>query len=137
MRFPDSEHALVLRTDFSDDAAWDAIRGAISNPVGEFRAYVRFISDREFDGASLQQLVAAGAGDARHSFVFVVDRVTFTHPESPILVVDLAHDPGRNFRVIPSSMWSIENNLSLGNMDFEEFAESVGPDGIFRGFDDQ
>jgi hypothetical protein len=28
----------------------------------------------------------------------------------------------------------IENNLSLANMDFEEFAEAVDPDGVFRGF---
>ena len=30
----------------------------------------------------------------------------------------------------------IEANLSIANMDFEEFADSVGPDGVFRGFDD-
>jgi hypothetical protein len=31
-------------------------------------------------------------------------------------------------------MWGIENNLSIANMDFEEFAENVDDDGIFRGF---
>jgi hypothetical protein len=31
-------------------------------------------------------------------------------------------------------MWGVENNLSIANMDFEEFADAVGPDGIFRGF---
>jgi hypothetical protein len=41
---------------------------------------------------------------------------------------------GRTFRVIPSEMWDVENNLSLANMDFPEFAGSTGPDGIFRGF---
>jgi hypothetical protein len=35
---------------------------------------------------------------------------------------------------IPSEIQSIENNLSLANMDFEEFAESADKDGIFRGF---
>ena len=29
---------------------------------------------------------------------------------------------------------SRENNLSIANMDFREFAESVDPDGVFRGF---
>jgi hypothetical protein len=33
-------------------------------------------------------------------------------------------------------MWSVENNLSLSNMGFEEFAESVDEDGVFRGFSD-
>jgi len=29
----------------------------------------------------------------------------------------------------------VENNLSLANMDFEEFADSVDADGVFRGFE--
>jgi hypothetical protein len=29
---------------------------------------------------------------------------------------------------------SVENNLSIGNMDFDEFANAVDKDGIFRGF---
>jgi hypothetical protein len=28
----------------------------------------------------------------------------------------------------------VENNLSLANMDFHEFADNVGADGVFRGF---
>jgi hypothetical protein len=57
-----------------------------------------------------------------------------THEEHPVAVVDLWHRPGRTFRVIPSQMWSIENNLSISNMDFFEFADAVDDDGIFRGF---
>ena len=41
---------------------------------------------------------------------------------------------GREFRAVPTSIQSIENNLSLANMDFVEFAESVDPDGVFREF---
>jgi hypothetical protein len=29
---------------------------------------------------------------------------------------------------------AIQNNLSLANMDYVEFARAVGRDGIFRGF---
>ena len=43
-------------------------------------------------------------------------------------------EPGRTFRVIPSEMWSVENNLSIANMDFAEFADAVDEDGVFRGF---
>jgi hypothetical protein len=32
---------------------------------------------------------------------------------------------------------SIENNLSLANMGFEEFAGSIGADGVFRGFEER
>ncbi|HLF89873.1 MAG TPA: hypothetical protein VI451_13065 [Anaerolineales bacterium] len=41
---------------------------------------------------------------------------------------------GREFRAIPSQIQGIENNLSIANMDFEEFADSVDEDGVFRGF---
>ena len=64
------------------------------------------------------------------------DRTTFEYPEHPLLVVDLLGEPGRAFRALPEQVQSIENNLSLANMDFEDFADSVGDDGIFRGFPD-
>jgi len=33
-------------------------------------------------------------------------------------------------------MWSVENNLSISNMDFSDFADSADADGVFRGFPD-
>jgi len=66
--------------------------------------------------------------------MFVVDHTTMTHEEHPVVVLDLWREPGRTFRVIPSQVWSVENNLSIANMDFFEFANNVGDDGIFRGF---
>jgi hypothetical protein len=57
-----------------------------------------------------------------------------TDHERPVLVVDLSQEPGRTFRVIPGQMWGVENNLSLANMEFSEFADNVDPDGVFRGF---
>jgi hypothetical protein len=38
------------------------------------------------------------------------------------------------FRAVSSPVQGIENNLSIANMDFEEFAEAVDEDGVFRGF---
>jgi hypothetical protein len=35
---------------------------------------------------------------------------------------------------LPSQIQAIENNLSIANMDFEDFADSVDADGVFRGF---
>jgi hypothetical protein len=56
------------------------------------------------------------------------------HPDFPILVMDLHHERGRTFRAIPSQIQGIENNLSIENMDFFEFADNVEEDGVFRGF---
>ena len=69
-----------------------------------------------------------------HSFLMVVDGATILHPENPLVIVDLWDEPGREFRAIPSQIQSIENNLSLGNMGFAEFADVVDCDSIFRGF---
>lgn len=131
-----TDNSLVLRTDFSDDAAWESLRAAIQKPVGPFRAYVDFVSDRAFDGITPEEVLSLIPSDSDHAFVFIVDRPAISHPEHPILVVDLDLERGRAFRVIPSEMWAVENNLSLANMDFDEFADTVGPDGVFRGFRD-
>jgi hypothetical protein len=42
---------------------------------------------------------------------------------------------GATRRVIPSQMWCMQANLSMANLDWEDFANSVDDDGIFRGFD--
>lgn len=123
----------MLRTDFSSDADWETVCAAVRAPQGEFQAYVDFVSDRQYEGLAAEQLVALPAGSYR-TFLFVADQTALTHPDHPILVIDLADQPGRTFRVVPSEMWSVENNLSLANLDFSDFAESVGGDGIFRGF---
>jgi hypothetical protein len=130
---PSSDKSLLLRTDFSDDAAWAAVCEAVQAPSEEgFQAHVDCVSDRAYDGLSVEQLVALVADD--RTFAFVVDAITMTHVEQPVLVVDLCDEPGRTFRVIPREMWGVENNLSLANMDYHEFADNVDADGIFRGF---
>jgi hypothetical protein len=131
---PETDRAPVIRTDFSDERVWQGVSRAIEEPVGDFRAYVTFVSDLAFEGITVEEVVACAKQDA--GFLFIVDGLTLSHPEHPILVVDLWDEPGRTFRVIPSEMWGVENNLSLANMDFEEFAESTDGDGIFRGFHD-
>jgi hypothetical protein len=134
MNIPETQNALVLRTDFSDDSAWESLCAAIRRPVGIFLANVEFVSDSAFAGLAAEQVLALIPQDSQHTFLFIVDDLALTHPDHPILVMDVFWERGRTFRVIPSEMWSIENNLSLGNMDFEDFADSVDADGVFRGF---
>ena len=55
-------------------------------------------------------------------------------PQRTLLVVDRLHERGRWFRVTLEEAWAVENNLSLFNMDFFEFASAVDDDGVFRGF---
>jgi len=131
---PTTENALVIRTDFSDDAAWQEICQAIKEPVGAFQAQVNFLDDREYDALSPGGLLLLLPENFEHSFACLVDDTTISQADRPILCIDLFDEPGRTFRVIPSQMWAVENNLSIANMDFSEFADNVDPDGVFRGF---
>lgn len=134
LTLPATPGALVLRTDFSDDAAWDAVceTSAAESPEG-FAASLTFVSDPAFTGVTAGQ-AAALASESDRRFLFLCDRATVTDPEMPLVAVDLYDEPGRWFRVVPGRMWSAENNLSLANMAFRDFAGAVDPDGVFRGF---
>jgi hypothetical protein len=134
-QLPESKDPLVVRTDFSNQTAWERIRTAIREPVGGFYAYVEFLDEDTYRDITKEQLLQVVSQNDVHGFIFLVDRDTISHPEHPILVVDLWDEPGREFRATPSQIQGIQNNLSIANMDFVEFADAVDEDGIFRGFD--
>ena len=125
----------VLRTDFSDQTAWEALLTVIATPdEDDFRAYVEFVEDTAHRDLTPEQLLALVPEEFGHPILIVADRVALTSPEMPLLVIDLREERGRAIRVAVENLWSIENNLSISNMDFVEFARAVDEDGVFRGF---
>lgn len=146
---PDMD-TLLVRTDFTDDDAWDQVQGEAATrewaPDG-FRTCFEPVSDPQWAGATWEAVKAAApVDDTGPRVLFIADSVTFASSEHPVLVVDLddnilsvAEFPEiasrTPFRCIPSELDSVEGNLSLGNMDWEEFAAAVGGDGVFRGFE--
>ena len=152
---PETQDTVVLRTDFSDDAAWKEICAAIrqgaaedqaafaewaeinasmGQNVGEPRAWVNTVDDPDYADITTDQLLELVPEGYGQTFLFVVDGVTVSHTDQPILVVDLYTKRGRSFRAIPSQIQGIENNLSIANMDWEDFGNNVDDDGVFRGF---
>ena len=133
---PKTENALVLRTDFSNQAVWEEICATIRKPVGifRFRANVEFLDDVDYAGITTDQLLELIHKNYNHTFVIVADQTAISQPDHPLIIIDLYEGSGREFRAVPSQIQGIENNLSIANMDFEEFAESVDEDGVFRGF---
>jgi len=136
---PRTEDSPVVRTGFDDEHKWTAICEMIRRPVsdgfgGEFFAYVDFVDNPAFRDLSEQQLLERIPEDFGHSFLMVVDAAALRSPEYLILVIDLFDQRGRSFRAVPSEIQGIENNLSIANMDFAEFAECVDEAGVFRGF---
>lgn len=134
---PTAEHpliAIVVRTDYADDAAWADLCSEIGTLFEDQRDWVLFVSDPDFEGLDIATLTSLGQRQLGCSCLFVVDRVALTDVEHPMLVVDVADEPERAFRVIPQEMEGIASNLFVSNMDLYEFAECVDADGVFRGF---
>jgi hypothetical protein len=132
---PQSWTTPVVRTDFSDQEAWEAIRTAIASPNEDgFKANAEFIDDPAYQDLMIAQILALIPKDHGYRLLAVADKITAGSAEIPLLVIDLLEKPAREIRVIASEFWSIENNLSLANMDFDEFASAAREDGVFRGF---
>jgi hypothetical protein len=134
----------VVRTDFSDQTAWERVKAGISWVTpDEFEACVEYVDDRAFAGLPAAELLERLPGHHNQALLLVVDAITISSPEHPVLVVDLGSAPapdvdwpgrpaGRSFRALPHTIQEIENNLSIANMDWEEFADGIDPDGVRR-----
>lgn len=130
-----TEDVLVIRTDFSNENVWETICNEIQTPEETlgFLAFVELYSDKIFDQMTTDHLIESIPSSYNHSFIFIVDKITTLDNEHPVLCVDLSAEKAKPFRVIPSAMWCVENNLSTANMDYYEFLDSVDHDGVFRG----
>jgi hypothetical protein len=152
---PQVDETLLVRTDFSDEKAWQevcagvhaidpAMRKALDlyasldESMAEALAtqgvpMPHFVDDPEYQGATTEQLVELATGDSGPYLMFIADETTMSRSEHPILVVDLNLQPGRTFRTIPSQVFAIDSSLFIANADWEDFDQSVDDDGVFRG----
>lgn len=148
----DEFDALVVRTDYLDDQAWQDVAAALMEPWGDrpYEADVHFIDDPAWSGATVDEVLSAVRGDGRLAVVFLADG-TAMHAEShPLLAVttltreecvdeedyEQLTEFGRDFRVTPARRHEVHANLSIGNLGFEEFAAWAhdDPEGILRSF---
>ena len=131
---PKTQHSLVLRTDFSDEFAWESICKAIREPVGDFRAYVDVLSDSEYDGLTVEQLTALVPKGSTYTFMFIVDGVTFPPPVAQFLLWICTTSLGIYSVLFRLRCGLLRITYSTTNMDFSEFANVVDQNGIFREF---
>lgn len=137
MNIPKSENAVLIRTDFSDEGAWHDLLEAARDPAEPFTFNMEVVDHRANKGATVDQLMEALPADYPHSFMVVADKGAISDSDYPLLVVDLLEEPGRQFRALAAEVASIDNNLSIGNMGFEELAQMVDEGGIFRGMPEE
>lgn len=156
---PTSMQSLLIRTDFSDAAAWNAVCKTVSQMPPELAGFMDMLSvlngpddgidpegedggspactlvdDASYADADPGELRKTAATTDSWPVLFVFDQAAASHPEHAVLVMDLHDESGRSFRTTPDQIHWIESNLSIANMDWEDFAEALDEDGIHRGF---
>ncbi|OQQ15517.1 hypothetical protein B0675_26505 [Streptomyces sp. M41(2017)] len=122
----------MLRTDFGDDGAWDAVRAALDG-----YCHATYVSELRFACVGVRALVdeeAAADEEAQIIHVFLADAATMGDTNHPLLAVDLSDEPGRTFRLPAQWFPDVSANLSIANMDFADFADAADESGTFRGF---
>ncbi|GID32192.1 DUF6924 domain-containing protein [Paractinoplanes brasiliensis] len=147
---------VVVRTDFSDEAGWQAtvedLEERPEDADDDFTIINVLVDDPAWAGASPDEVLAVVN---EHSYlaeyldvVMMADERTMSDKEHPVLIVsamspddemfDETTEFGREFRCLPRETHEISVNLGTGNMGFEEFAETAAAssDGVFRGFPD-
>ncbi len=128
----------IVRTDFTDDDAWaEAWRDITLRRQYWDDAVVldsTLVDLPEFDGWTGPELAALLATADSHAVVLTVDAVTLTSPEHPVLVTEIdpeSREP-RFFRATPHALLDVVIQLSIANMDWEDFSEYADADGILR-----
>jgi hypothetical protein len=131
---PVTGQAPVIRTDFSDPAAWAAVRAAILAPVGEAvqpAAYVDLVDDPAWADRTPGQIrdcVTAEFAE-RHRCLFIVDATALTTPGWPVLVVNPSGGKHPVFRAVAEELGGIEANLWMGTVTFSSYAQRAGQTG--------
>ncbi|WP_329454480.1 DUF6924 domain-containing protein [Streptomyces sp. NBC_01497] len=129
---PTDDSTPLVRTDFSDEEAWRALLTAVTTPnEDDFLANLQIVDDPDHRDLTSEQVAGLAGPDL---FLIVADRTALTAPGRPLLVLYRDEDESHELRVIAEELWSIENNISLANMDWDDFASSADEDGVFRGF---
>jgi len=132
-KIPGDTASILVRTCFTRPQSWRRLQHALRTPSpGEgFLPTLDEVDDPAWEDASPEDVLAA-AGEFR--VVVVADEKALSEPGFPALVLRRIDSQVHRIRAVATEMWSIENNLSLFNMDFEDFIRSADEDGVFRGF---
>lgn len=136
---PATEVALLVRTGFADDDAWESILTDVFEPEEDsglgMQAGVHPLNDPRYDGLTVAELLALVPAAYPHTFLFVVDELALREFRHPLLVVDLRPpEGGRTFRCVPEAVRTIEANLFTDNLSFDELAAGADADGVYRDY---
>src|SRR6185503_12588861 len=103
------------------------VRIAVTTPIEEdFLPDLHVVDDPAYRDATADQLVALAP---EWALLVLADRTALASAELPLLVVRVSPRGSGRLRVAAEHLYSIENNISLANMDWEEFTSAADEDG--------
>ncbi|MEV8613784.1 hypothetical protein AB0383_38755 [Amycolatopsis sp. NPDC051373] len=97
----------------------------------DFLPSLHVVDDPAYRDATADQSVALAP---EWALLVLADRTALASAELPLLVVRVSPRESGRLRVVAEHLWSIENNISLANMAWDEFASAADEDGVFHGF---
>jgi hypothetical protein len=127
---------LVIRTDFTDEDAWNRVVEELQEPWMENVSEPYLISESAYDGVPaeriLKAVLAALPEPELPGVVFIADATTMREEKLPLLAVSTEWDGepfaadedafATQFRIRPNAAIEVSCNLGIANMDFEDFA---------------
>ncbi|GAB3460161.1 hypothetical protein GCM10027570_44750 [Streptomonospora sediminis] len=125
-QLPQTDYSPLLRTDFTDDEAWQALLEGIG------RDWMTLLADRSHQGLSVPELVELVPQGSRYPVLVVADSLAFSSDERSLLLVDVDEDPGRTFRVVPGAISSVVGDLAIQNQSFDDYLDAVGGSGAYQ-----
>ncbi|MER7974224.1 hypothetical protein ABTX35_35325 [Streptomyces sp. NPDC096080] len=127
---------LVIRTDFTDEDAWNRVLAELQEPWMENEAEPYLISEPAYDGVPAERIIKAVlvaiSSLGLPGVVFIADATTMREEKHPLLAVSTEWDGEpfaqdedaftTQFRIRPNAAIEVSINLGISNMDFEDFA---------------
>ncbi|MFD9412428.1 DUF6924 domain-containing protein [Streptomyces sp. NPDC059989] len=146
---PDEFGALIIRTDYQNEEAWQRVLVQVDQPWGDrnFDPVFTLVNDPTWADVTVDRIRELAKSNEDLEAVFVADHVTMESPDHPLLVVNASdlvdeeyEDSGALtesvavFRAMPAEIHHVHANLATSNLDFEEFVNWAQqfPDGILR-----
>lgn len=124
--------AYLVRTSFGQDQAWHEIVERVLHPQ-HFVPGIQPVNGEAFAGAEIRDILPLLPD--RCAVVFVADEESMLDPRRPLLAVSNRSDSDPPLRVTASAACEMENNLSVVNLDWEDFyAGARRSGGVFDGF---
>jgi hypothetical protein len=145
----DAFAALIVRTDYSNEMAWQSVRVELSRPWGDgdYEPLVHVVDDPAWAEATAGEVVIAVSAEEDLSVVFLADRTTMRSRHCALLAVavltreECESDEeygayGGSVRTVPAGVHDIHANLAIANLDFADVIDAArtDPEDVFRSF---